>query len=81
MLYANCFLGLTYGFVNKNVQEIKLFISHCSFITLDLKVGSITASITAMITAIIYFHIIIQPAVHICEFHIFITSSYFFLVT
>ena len=34
MLYANCFLGLTYGFLNKNFQEINLFICHCSFITL-----------------------------------------------
>ena len=33
-LYANCFLGLTYGFFNKNFQEIKLFICHFSFITL-----------------------------------------------
>ena len=31
--YANCFLGLTYGFLNKHFQEIKLFICHCSFIT------------------------------------------------
>ena len=28
---ANCFLGLTCGFLNKNFQEIKLFICHCSF--------------------------------------------------
>ena len=35
--YANCFLGLTYGFLNKNFQEIKLFICHCSFITLAQK--------------------------------------------
>ena len=34
VLYANCFLGLTYGFFNKNFQEIKLFICHFSFITL-----------------------------------------------
>ena len=26
--YANCFWGLTYGFLNKNFQEIKLFICH-----------------------------------------------------
>ena len=32
--YANCFLGLTNGFLNKNFQVIKLFINHCSFITL-----------------------------------------------
>ena len=32
-----CFLGLTYGFLNKNFQEIKLFICHCSFITLAQK--------------------------------------------
>ena len=32
--YANCFLGLTYGFLNKNFQLINLFICHCSFITL-----------------------------------------------
>ena len=32
--YANCILGLTYGFLNKHFQEIKLFICHCSsFIT------------------------------------------------
>ena len=30
VLYANCFLGLTYGFLKKNFQEIKLFICHCS---------------------------------------------------
>ena len=29
--------GLTYGFLNKNFQEIKLFICHCSFITLAQK--------------------------------------------
>ena len=34
VLYANCFLGLTYGFLNKRFQEIKLFICHPSFITL-----------------------------------------------
>ena len=34
VLYANCFLGLTYGFLNKRFQEIKLFICHRSFITL-----------------------------------------------
>ena len=34
VLYANCFLGLTYGFLDKRFQEIKLFICHCSFITL-----------------------------------------------
>ena len=28
---ANCFLGLTCGFLNKHFQEIKLFICHCSF--------------------------------------------------
>ena len=32
--YAICFLGLTYGFWNKNFQVIKLFICHCSFKTL-----------------------------------------------
>ena len=31
------FLWLTYGFLNKNFQEIKLFICHCSFITLAQK--------------------------------------------
>ena len=31
--YANCSWGLTYGFLNKNFQEINLFICHCSFIT------------------------------------------------
>ena len=35
--YANCFLGLSYGFLNKHFQEIKLFICHCSFITLAQK--------------------------------------------
>ena len=35
--YANFFLGLTYGFLNKNFQEIKIFICHCSFITLAQK--------------------------------------------
>ena len=34
VLYANCFLGLTYGFLNKSFQEMKLFICYCSFITL-----------------------------------------------
>ena len=34
VLYANCFLGLTYGFLNKNFKEIKLCICRCSFITL-----------------------------------------------
>ena len=34
VLYANCFLGLTYGFFNKNFQEIKLFICHFPFVTL-----------------------------------------------
>ena len=34
VLYANCFLGLTYGFLKKNFQEIKLFICHFAFITL-----------------------------------------------
>ena len=33
----NCFLGLTYGFLNKNFQEIKLFICHCSLTTLAQK--------------------------------------------
>ena len=32
-----CFLGLTYGFLNKNFQEIKLFICHCSLTTLAQK--------------------------------------------
>ena len=28
--HANCFLGLTYGFLNQNFrQEMKLFICHC----------------------------------------------------
>ena len=31
------FLGLTDGVLNKNFQEIKLFICHCSFITLAQK--------------------------------------------
>ena len=35
--YAYCSLGLTNGFLNKNFQEIKLFICHCSFITLAQK--------------------------------------------
>ena len=35
--YVNCFLGLTYGFLNKNFQEIKFFIWHSSFITLAQK--------------------------------------------
>ena len=35
--YANCFFGLTYGFLNKNFQKIKLFTCHCSFITLAQK--------------------------------------------
>ena len=30
VLYANCFLQLTYGFLNKNFQQIKLFICPCS---------------------------------------------------
>ena len=34
VLYANCFLGLTYGFLKKFFQEIKLFICHFAFITL-----------------------------------------------
>ena len=34
VLYENCFLGLTYGFLNKNFQEIKLFICPCSLVTL-----------------------------------------------
>ena len=34
VLFAKCFLGLTYGFFNKNFQEIELFICHFSFITL-----------------------------------------------
>ena len=29
--------GLTYGFLIKNFQEIKLFIGHCSFMTLAKK--------------------------------------------
>ena len=33
VLYANCFLGLTDGFLNKKFQEIKLFICHCTFKT------------------------------------------------
>ena len=37
LCYANCFLGLTSGFWNKNFQEINLFICHCSFITLAQK--------------------------------------------
>ena len=37
LCYAYCFLGLTYGFLNKIFQEIKLFICHCSFITLPQK--------------------------------------------
>ena len=35
--YANCFLGLTYGFLNKNFQEIKPFICHCSFHNISSK--------------------------------------------
>ena len=35
VLFAKCFLGLTYGFFNKNFQGIKLFIYHFSFITLS----------------------------------------------
>ena len=34
VLYANFFLGITHGFLNKSFQEIKLFICYCSFITL-----------------------------------------------
>ena len=30
--YTNCFLGLTYGFLNKNFQEVKLFICYLLFI-------------------------------------------------
>ena len=37
LYHANCFLGLTYWFLNKNFQEIKLFTCHCSFITLAQK--------------------------------------------
>ena len=37
MSYPNCCLWLTYWFLNKNFQEIKLFICHCSFITLAQK--------------------------------------------
>ena len=37
LVLRDCFLGLTYGFLNKNFQEIKLFICHCSFITLAQK--------------------------------------------
>ena len=33
VLYSNCFLGLTYGFLNKNFQEVRLVIFHSSFIT------------------------------------------------
>ena len=33
VLQANCFLGLTYRFLKKKIQEIKLFTLHCSFIT------------------------------------------------
>ena len=33
VLYANCFLGLSYGFLNKNFQEVRLVIFHSSFIT------------------------------------------------
>ena len=35
--YANCLLRVTNGFLNKSFQEIKLFICHCSFITLAQK--------------------------------------------
>ena len=35
--YANCFLGLTYGVLNKTFQEINLFISHWSFLALAQK--------------------------------------------
>ena len=41
-------------------------VDHCSY-RLHLEVASITA--------MIYFHIILHPAVHIYDFHIFITSS------
>ena len=34
LVLRDCFLGLTYGFLNKNFQEINLFIRHCPFITL-----------------------------------------------
>ena len=34
VLYANCFFGLTYGFLNIRFEEIKFFICNCSFITL-----------------------------------------------
>ena len=38
LCYVNSFLGLTYGFLNnKKFQEVKLFICHCSFITLAQK--------------------------------------------
>ena len=42
-------------------------VDHCSY-RLHLEVASITA--------MIYFHIILHPAVHIYDFHIFIISSY-----
>ena len=32
VLYANCFLGVTYGFLNKSFPELKLFICHCTII-------------------------------------------------
>ena len=37
LCYANCFLELTYAFLNKTFHEIKLFICHCSFIILGQK--------------------------------------------
>ena len=42
--------------------------------------GSKVTAITAMITAIIYFRIILHHAVHIYDFHIFITSGYVLLM-
>ena len=36
MLYENCFLGLAYGFLNKNFQEIKLLIFYLSLFTRNI---------------------------------------------
>ena len=47
VLHANCFLGLTCGFLilNKKFQEIKLLICHCSFVNISSKHDRETADL------------------------------------
>ena len=78
VLYANCFLGLTYGFFNKNFQEIKLFICHCSNTIVRLQVVRFLEKLQTGYSPFLYyvflymFHwIAIHFLIHYLPFNIF----------